>query len=214
MNSTISAYAFEVYQENCTLEEMKSVLSAFAEDFGCSLVVSPLHDKDFKAPNLNGVSEPKKPHWHVLVHKSGTLEKKDCENISVTLGSNSHVESVDNEYNYFKYLKHDTLKAIREGKPRYNADYAFFTEDYLRPQFNGNLVNDLITLAREYSFADYEDFVQYVCDNYPQYVTALSSNVVRSYFRGLEKVRLLTEEEKEQLHRMNNDLKKIGWIEK
>lgn len=183
----VSAYAIEVYEENCSLNEMVSVLINFARDFGCSLVVSPLHNKDLHAPNIDGVRLPKKNHWHVLIHKSGTVEKKDVDNISVVLGGNAHSESVDNEYGYFKYLKHDTLKCVREGKPKYNDDYAFYTLDYKIPVHKGSQINDLIALIGLYYFPTYEDFVSYVADNYPEYVNTLSSHVVRDYYYSYNK---------------------------
>ena len=87
-------FAFLVYAENITFEELVERLKATHGQFA----ISPLHSPD---------KESKKPHWHVIYCHGNTITLKGALNVlPADIVTNGHIEMVFSPRGYERYLIH------------------------------------------------------------------------------------------------------------
>lgn len=143
-----------------------------------------LHDKDVKEDGT-----PKPPHYHVLLHfpnaKTKSAIRKLTELDKLDSDTTMLSEKLDNPHGAFKYLTHDTKKAVDDKKHKYDEseivtnDLLYWLEsakDETKPhqEFLDDLLNDEFShynlackYGRDYmkNYRSYSDFAREVKAN-------------------------------------------------
>lgn len=191
------------------------------EDLKVPVFVSPLHDRD-----VNPTGEPKKPHYHVVIHFDGMKSLTQVKEISNKLNA-PNPEKQDSWRGSVRYLCHlDT-----PSKARYNdddvislggADYlSVITNSSEKYEIIGEIVDWIVTPGNEvihhYSFSDTFMFAK---ANNDRWYRAMCDNCgwiiiefLKSEFwtRGQEKNYREQGQLADRLRSENDRL--LGWIE-
>lgn len=142
---------------------------------GLQYAISPLHDKDQLE---DGSGKTKKPHYHVIVVYGSPTTFNNVK--SLTDSFNSPIpQALEQVRGYYRYLTHKDNpekyqyedKDIITGGGFNIADYIELTKSEV-----SEIKFKLQALIREKDMIEYEDFMDYVQDNYDRTVYDVASS--------------------------------------
>lgn len=150
-------WAFVMYPESAPADWVERLQLT-----GLTAAISPLHDQD-----VNPTGEPKKPHWHVLLHYSGPTSYKVVAKLTASL-KGTVPQAIEQMRGYYRYLTH----MDNPEKHQYDAKdikhlNGFNIADFIEMSRSEviEVKRNLQLLIREQNIFEYADLMDYLLDN-------------------------------------------------
>lgn len=142
---------------------------------GLQYAISPLHDKDKLE---DGSGKIKKPHYHVIVVYGNPTTYRNVKNL--TDNFNSPVpQALEQVRGYYRYFTHkDNADKYQYAEENIMCGGGFNIADFI--ELSKSEVTEikfkLQTLIREMDIEEYQEFMDYVQDNFDRTVYDVASN--------------------------------------
>lgn len=153
---------------------------------GLQYAISPLHDKDKLE---DGSEKTKKPHYHVIVVYGSPTTYNNVK--SLTDSFNSPIpQTLEQVRGYYRYLTHkDNPEKYRYDEKDIITGGGFNIADFIELSKSevSEIKFNLQKLIREQNMSEYQEFMDYVQDNFDRtFFDVASSNTIffNSYLRS------------------------------
>lgn len=142
---------------------------------GLQYAISPLHDKDLLE---NGSGKTKKPHYHVIVVYGSPTTYNNVKSLTDSLNS-PIPQALEQVRGYYRYLTHkDNPEKYQYDDKEIITGGGFNIADFI--ELSKSEVSEikfkLQALIREQDMTEYEQFMDYVQDNFDRTVYDVASS--------------------------------------